>query len=366
MFNLIFDDNETIVSVRDFKGQELSFDPETQTFDEGDPLVIELRKWEATRNIDLIAWANRPPENNDANFDEVSYTYTQRISGLFSEILPQDRSKFKVNPGSGVLVDNKTNPEKPVIHKIEFKESQIFDFPELLKGEQTSVYAYLYWDKEAIALGYQKPAPISDDLIDKLFVCAVLAQGDDEIDSLSEISLADEPETKQLLDLGAINLEGASFTPIPDTMSLSFSGGRFKFAGRNAYTNPKLPHTLTYEAKNPASIFFCDAYGRVISSGTEFNFNQLFDLDTAEVRPLLDPNYASTQFLYLFPSGAIASVLGVNEYTSLDLAADRWSTWETLRRPNNFRNNSYFLGAIAGVGSATDIGNTKQVLIARN
>lgn len=58
MFNIVRNTDKEIVGV-EYQGEALSFDPNTKVFDEQDPLVIQLRSWEAENNLNLIEWANR-------------------------------------------------------------------------------------------------------------------------------------------------------------------------------------------------------------------------------------------------------------------------------------------------------------------
>ncbi len=286
---------------------------------------------------------------------------TRRFTGLVPAI-NTDTTKWQVGIGTGQIVDAYTDPRSPVIRTVSNTVLQVYSKPALLNGVQTILYAYYFWTGSAIAIGYQANAPVADDLVDKLFVAAIISTNGTNISEVRPISLADEPDTKNLLNYGAVNVDNIYPQPISNTMRLGFGGGRFKFAGRNAYTNPKLPHTISFNAIAQITYTLCDPNGNVLGTETNFNFNRFWN-GTAVV-PLANTSYASTQFLYLYPSGVFAVVLGINEYTSLALAADQWSTWETKRQPPNFRNNSYFLGAIAGLGSATNIANTSEVLTA--
>ena len=302
---------------------------------------------------------------NDRNLDPSNQkigAYTQRLSGLVASLNTDFGNQFwYLSEGTAKIVDAYEDPENPEVHPLDLPD-QVWDKPSQLNGSTvTAVYAYFYWDGSDFSMGYQEAAPIADDLADKLFLCAIISANGTTIDEVRPISLADEPYTKFLLDYGAVNVDNVYPQPIPLTMRLSFPGGRFKFAGRNAYNNPKQPHTLTYDAIALISYDLCDPDGNVLSQETDLNFNRYWD--GSQIVQLSDPNFASAQFLYLFPSGAFAVVLGTNEYAGLNLAADGWTSREKDRLPVKFRNNSYFLGAIAGIGTATDIADHLKVII---
>ena len=303
--------------------------------------------------------------NLDNRLDEKIDSYTQKLSGLKASLETSlGNQQWFLSGGIGKIVNAYTDPNNPEVHLFK-KIDRVWNKPVKLNGTTvTSVYAYFYWNGADVVMGYQEAAPIADDLADKLFLCAIISANGTTIDEVHSLSLADEPYTKYLLDYGAVNVDNVYPEAIANTMRLSFPGGRFKFAGRNANNNiPGFPHTLTYTAIAEITYSLCDPDGNVLSTETDFNFNRYWN--GSQVALLSNPSYASTQFLYLFPSGTIAVVLGTNEYTSLDLAASQWMTWESQRMPAKFRNNTYFLGAIAGVGNATNIADTTNALISK-
>ncbi len=288
--------------------------------------------------------------------------YTQRLTGLLPSFTA-GQNTWSLAAGTGRIVDNYTNPDVPVIRAFTRTTVTGIARPALLNGTTvTSVYVYLFWTGTIVDIGYQQAAPVSDDLVDKLFICAILATSPTVLLEVRPISLPDEPSTKSLLDHGAVNVDNVYPLPIANTMRLSFPGGRFKFAGRNAYTNPKLPHTLTFASVAQLTYTFCDPNGNILSTGqTDFNFNRVWN-GTAVVALTSTANFVA-QFIYLYPNGAFTVVVGTNEYTSQNLIISQWQTRERLRQPASFKNNARYLGALLGIGSANNINDTTQVII---
>lgn len=344
-------------------GVSLPYDPATKTFDEEAELVVKLREWEATRlaGQSLISWAYRDRTTEKLNtarsqIDDTS-KYTKRFYGLEPQVDPENSQQWQVAPGAGQVLDQEGNTRF-----IYIEQPLILPIPSQLDGNSvTNVYGYFYWDGSAIAVAYQEQAPTSKDIKFKLFLGAIISSDGLTINSLRPISLADEPETQELLDRGAINLDGAVVSPIPGTLNFSFSGGDFKFAGRNAYSDINNPHLINLPAQSPINFVFCDDQGVVINSAEDFDFSRY--MENGQVITTSLNSIATIHYLYLFPSGAIAAVLGTNHYEDLTAFKSESNFWENHRIPPKFKNNTYFLGAIAGLVGAVDSSDRDSVLI---
>ena len=296
---------------------------------------------------------------------DLTRPYTQRLSGLLPKIKPGDATKFIVEAGWGMIADSRTSPSKPEYQIFRLVETE-YDIPTELDGTETSVYASLENVGGSLALKIQPNAFVADELIDRITLGAILSSNGTTIDNISLISLPDEPEAKSLLDYGAINVTQSFPQPKVNTNQLSFPASTFKFAGRNGFADPKRPHTLSYVAEATLNHVQVQPSGATIGSFDQFVFGQYFNLATNQLVPVSDPSYWTMLFLYRFPSGAFATVIGTEEYETRELVFGQWRSLETARVPENFKNASKFIAAIAGVGTPTDISDRNQALIIPN
>lgn len=361
MFRLTYDNNEAI-GIADYSGNQALLGSDG-TLNESDPLVIKFRHWEQDNNLDLFAFhkRDRTLENFVVAQGRIGdgSSYTKRYSGLEPRIDPENNQQWQCTAGAGQVLD-----EDGVVRFIYFDTLQTFPIPSLLNGQEiTNVYVYLYWNGTAVAVGFQEAAPISRSIKNKLFIGVIISSDGIIIDSVRPISLADDLETRDLLERGAINLDDAVIAPIPGTLRFSFSGGQFKFAGRNAYNDPLNPHLIDLSAQSEVNFIFCDPQGNVLDSTEDFNFSRYWDNDAVATAT---SDTATLYYLYLFPSGAIAAVLGENNYQDFVTLKYQANYQENHTIPPKFKNNTYFYGAIAGVVGVKDVGDRKFVSVLKN
>lgn len=319
-------------------------------------LAITKQNWNLTSTVpdDIF-------ETHSLNgVDQRQPRYTQKITGLLATKTTD--TTWSVSLGTGQIVDARTNPLIPVIRKINYLSNQSYPIPTQLNGTTvTSVYAYYFWNGTAIAIGYQTTAPIADELIDKLFLCAIISANGTIIDSVRPLHLPDEPATKALLNFGAVNVNNIFPQPIANTMRLSIAEQKLKFAGRWHHETPKTPNSKVFPAVTEISYLLCRPNGTIISNTPETNFNFNRYWSNNQLTTPSNSAYYTVQFLFRYPNGVFLSVLGVNEYVNLELAANYWRNIEPGRNPLILKNNAIFLCAIVGKASATNIANNNLI-----
>lgn len=294
-------------------------------------------------------------QNTSKNSDR---PYTQILDRLSPSIVSGDATKWQISAGSGQIADSLTSPLNPVIFEILLGETEVYDIPTELNGTVQSVFAYLFNDNGSYAIAYQSTYPLADELIDRLFLCEIISADGINIDEVRPISLPDEPYTKQLLENGVVNLDDIYLQTIAGTMRLSFAGGRFKYAGRNAGNNLKLPHTLTLNAIAQITYDFADPDGNILIAGeTDFDLGRVWNGTT--VISTSTNQRATVQQIYQLFDGSYIVLVGVVEYNNLNLALQSWRN-DQLPTPSKLK-NSYLCGVLIGRSDATNITNLNQV-----
>lgn len=296
-----------------------------------------------------------------ANWKDISKDsdrpFTQVLDRLSPSIVLGDTTKWQISPGSGQIADSYTNPLNPVVFKIQLGGTEIYDIPPELNGTVTNVFAYLFNDNGSYAIAYQLTYPLVDELVDKLFLCEIVSGDGVNIDEVRSLFLPDEPYTKQKIENGVVNLDNVYLQPIAGAMQLSFASGRFKYAGRNAVNNPKLPHTLNLSAIAQITYSLADPDGNILLIGeTDFDLGRVWD-GTVIVTTSADQR-ATVQMIYQLFNGEYVVTIGAIEYNDINLALREWRN-DRLPTPIALR-DSYLCGILIARRDASDLTNLNQ------
>ncbi len=247
-----------------------------------------------------------------------SNTYIR--SGLNSQI-DTDTSKWVLTSGTAYLFNESDRDSEAVEFRVD--SDLVFDFPLPLVSE-SQVWTYVDLN---LSINYTIEQPQSYLLKDRLYLNTIKSDDGVSISKVIPLVIEGNNYTKTLLDKGGssnINLTLKSGVGV----SLATDGGKILIAGSNFYNDVGNPHTIEVPISNQIIWDEYDPNGGLIGAGiTNLDFGRYWNGTSITT---FTGNDATCKFFYVDADQKFSCIVGSNRYSSLNVIAQRWESFESV------------------------------------
>ena len=298
------------------------------------------------------------------NILDISKEYTASSStGLFSggelSINGVDNAKFDLSDGTGIVVDNWTDPANPILYKVSWSGLT----SQTVTNIATQPVTYVGIDKDGIII--QSSSPFSNsEKRDYIDLGVLVHTNNTNITVVNNQPVLSKEVGSQLYDLinglGFFNVKGGiEFTPNGANLSIDRSAGTIFKQGSNYENDPANPHVKTISSATAYS----DIRYRLRTAGSEILPGTAFidpnNYDNAGVLTSVPTGKVTVQRINIFSSGDVRLQYGQNLYDSIDDGIANAPSEEFVIEPNIDQNGLFRAFLIVKQG-ATDLSDTQQ------
>lgn len=298
------------------------------------------------------------------NILDISKEYTASSStGLFSggelSINGVDNTKFDLSDGTGIVVDNWTDPVNPVLYEVSWSGLT----SQTVTNIATQPVTYIGIDKNGIIV--QSSSPFSNsEKRDYIDLGVLVHTNNTNITVVNNQPVLSKEVGSQLYDLinglGFFNVNGGiEFTPNGANLSIDHSAGTIFKQGANYENDPTNPHVKTISSVAAYS----DIRYRLRTAGSEITPGTAFvdpdNYDNAGVLTTVPTAKVTVQRINIFSSGDVRLQYGQNLYDSIEDAIANAPSEEFVIEPNIDQNGLFRAFLIVKQG-ATDLSDTQQ------
>ena len=275
------------------------------------------------------------------------------ISGGELSINGGDNTKFDVSDGSGIIVDNFTNPLNPTVYLVSWSGLTAQTVTNL--GTQTATYVFL---NNAGALVQQSANPDGEDCRDYLILGRLAHTNLTNLAAVSTTPALGIDLSGQLRDLsnavGIIN-SGNVISANGANLNINKTAGSFSQLGINFYTNNKNPSVKSYSSDTALTFRHRTQTGAGSSTATLDVGN--YDL-SGTITAITGTKYQNMR-VFLTVAGNIVIQYGQTLYNSLSSAIAE-KDLETFILFSNLEEISSLVGIISVRSTATDLSDSAQ------
>ena len=299
----------------------------------------------------------------NSSFDEATGEFLRTVStGLYSggslSINGGDNTKFDISDGSGVVIDNWTDPENPVSYTVTWTGLTA----QTVTNIATQPVTYIGIDKDGIIIQSSSPFGNSEkrDYID---LGVLVHTNNVNITVVNNQPVISKEPGSQLYDLinsiGFFNVSGIEFTANGANLSIDRSEGEIFKQGSNVDNDYSDPHKKTI----PSAIAYSDIRYRLRTAGSEILPGTAFidpdNYDNAGVQTAVPTGKVTVQRINIFSSGDVRLQYGQNLYDSIEDAVANAPSEEFVVEPN-ISQNGLFRAFLVVKEGATDLSNPLQ------
>ena len=318
-------------------------------------------------NIDnyLDSIAPAPTADDNVTYGEFSgattmlenYTGNGIVSGLTLSVntLDTGRTTINISAGIGYIVDNHTNPEIPVVTKIEYSGQTGIT----IQNIGISIVTYIGLDSSGNTVQQITeftPSQRRDYIILGLVIHSDLVKIN-VVNNLPDVVLDSHSQLNDFFDaFKTFNINGNVFSANGANLFLDKSQGNIFKRGVNFETDNKNPNIKTTQSLNTIT----DLRYR-LSDGTEYlntgNTVSLYQENPLGTRVPMSSTGYSVQHIVLFPSNLVRIQYGQSEHPSMANAINAiYSNPYVVE--SNIQENGLLRGYLIIKGSVTDLTNT--------
>lgn len=239
------------------------------------------------------------------------------IAGGFLSINGGDGTKFDISAGSGLVIDQFTDPENPVIKLVEWTA-----FVGLTPTHAALLVTYIAIDDTG-AVVQQDHDFTAAEKRDLITIGAPVTQDGVNIGNVSDLShfAASSYLADDLADsIGIINESGNNFMEAATDLTIRKEAGVTFTINANRFLNPKDPHHVTTGVISPATFtrLYGDGAGGPVIEFPQTTINPEQWDDGSGVLQTVPNNQWTNQLIFFIPSGTLVLVqYGEETYASL-------------------------------------------------
>jgi len=285
-------------------------------------------------------------------------TATGVISGCAITI-NADNTKFDMAAGTGIVVDNTTDPTKPILTRVVIPE-RLGVTPAYLNSETaTFISIDINGDivqRSAIATPTQRRDTMTCGLVshpDQISINAVL--------DAPAVTYGPAHQTHDLMQaIGFFSTGGNQIGGINGTLTTSKSAGGGFALGENFTNNPKDPHNISMPALSPVTYF------QILQDATPVATSEILDPTQYDNNGTLTTvpanNDATISYVYVFPNNQLVYLFGQEVFANLAQAVSAAGT-ESVVLPPDIESGGLLLARIIMRKDTTDITDAVSALI---
>lgn len=267
-----------------------------------------------------------------------------------------DNTKFDIADGDGIIVDNWTDPDNPVITTVTWTGLTAQTVPDIA----TQDASWVMIDSAGLPV-FTVNLPTNTERRDNILIGRLVHPNNVNLSSVSFQPDGVLSPLSQVRDLwNGINLVNLGNTVSNNgaNLEISKSSGTLIGEGINQSIDPKDPHTKSLSSIAPVT------FQHTTQNGPTGGFVTNIDVANYDVGGVVTPipggtNHSSNFRVYLFPSNVVAVHYGQNWYNSLSEAISNIQS-ESLVESPTVAQNAILIGVISVTRTATDLSNPSQ------
>jgi hypothetical protein len=262
-----------------------------------------------------------------------------------------DTTKFDLSSGRGVLIDDWTNPDAPVMYNVSWPSSTANTVTYLT----ATTFSIIGIDVNGDIVQFDD-TPTDEDRRKNIILVTLAHTGKTVINTVTPRYNSIASPINQLRDMmvqvRGIN-RGISVTPNGANLKLNRSAGSLLAIGIGFLTSAYYPNKVSLNTATAVTFQYRTQTGASTANITDL-LPDVYDVGGVATTIGGGVNRASNQRVYIFPNGNIRIQYGQQYYSSLDEAVVGLSR-ETFIEYENIRDGGFLIGAISVIRSATTL-----------
>ncbi len=267
-----------------------------------------------------------------------------------------DNTLFDISSGSGIIVDNYTDPNSPTIQNIAW-DSITGNSVTNLTGDSAS-YIFLDSNTNTVQFGISTP-PTEADYRDNIFLGIVGHANFTNLINLFNTPIQIVSPINQHQDLtsaiGPFSINGNRVSNITGTLELQKSVGKSYFYGGNFHTDTKVPSSITTAQLSGSTLIYAKGTTVLGPSGTTIDPDN-YDPDGAgTITPIPGVGaYVAHRIWHQPSSNLLIFQYGQEFYVNAAIARDEFE-FENFVVPAGLNETSYLVAIIIAQDGDTDL-----------
>jgi hypothetical protein len=270
---------------------------------------------------------------------------------------------FRINSGSGIVVDNTTNPNNPTLTEVIWDNLN----GNTITALNSDVITFIGIDDLGVVNQFPLSSPPSQSDKRRVILLGAIAHSDKTTitniyNGPTHIVSPINQHEDLTSSIGTFSINGNHVGGVGGTLELTKTLGSSYFYGGNFQTDPSNPSTIT---TNLISGSTTPAYPLVYASGTDVLGLFGYTIDPNNYDPnglgVLTPvsvnKYVPHRIWHLPINNLLVFQYGQTEYNSLNLAIDGFST-EDYVEPPGLSIGAYLISVVITKDGETDLSNT--------
>jgi len=262
-----------------------------------------------------------------------------------------DPTKFDMTAGTGIVVDNTTDPENPVFTSVVIPSQTAVTPTNLLTSTSTFISIDINGDivqRVAVSTPAQRR--------DTMQVGVISHPNLTDIDTVLETPAIAYSPTHQAHDLmqalGFFSTSGNQINGIPASLTTSKTSGSGFSLGENFHNDPKDPHNISMPSLSPATYFQILQDASIVTIGSVLDPT---NYDNAGVLTAVPANNNATiSYVYIFPNNQVAYLFGQEVFSTFAEAIDAAGN-ESLVVPPDLNTGALLLARVVLRKNCIDI-----------
>jgi hypothetical protein len=268
-----------------------------------------------------------------------------------------DNKLIDISSGSGVIVDNYTDPLNPVVTNVEWDNITGVTITSLTA--ETGTYVFLEADGSVRQIPNNTP-PSEADYRDYLFLGLVGHASKVLINNVfnNPIQLVSPVNQHQDLtsSIGPFSISGNRISSILGTLELEKSAGRSFFYGGNFHNNPKIPSQINTSILSGSTLIYAKGDSVLGPSGTTVDTDNYDPNGLGVITPLPGNNYTTHRIWHQPTNNLLIFQYGQYVYANQATARDEIDN-EDYVVPNGLDFGAYLVAVIIIKGGDPDLDN---------
>jgi hypothetical protein len=288
---------------------------------------------------------------------ENSFSTGIRVGGEMS-INGGDNTLIDISEGSGVIVDNYTDPLNPVVTNVSWDAITGLSLTYLTAN--TGSYLFIESDGTTIK---QKPntlPPNEADYRDYLFLGLVGHASNTFINNVFNAPTQLVSPVNQHVDLtssiGPFSISGNRLSTIPNTLELEKSAGRSFFYGGNFHTDPKIPSQLNTGLLSGSTLVYAKGDKVIGPNGTTVDTDNYDPNGLGVITSIPGNNYTTHRIWHSPKNNLLVFQYGQYVYANQATARDEIDN-ESYIVPQGLDFAAYLIAVLIVKGAEVDLNN---------
>ena len=266
-----------------------------------------------------------------------------------------DNTKFDISDGNGLIIDNWTDPDNPVLYPVSWSGLTALTVTNL--GTATTTFVLI---DNTGSVVQQTTQPTDEERRDMIYLGQLSHTNLTTVNNVINTPDFLVSPISQIRDLeqavGPIN-QGNVISANGANLSLNKSSGSVYFSGANFFTNAKIPSVVTTNSLTAPTLRFRTQTGNGNANSTSLDVGYY---DVAGTVTALSGTKYTNQRVYLVPTtNNLVVQYGQAQYTSIDNAVNSLPFESFVVFPN-LAANAILIGIICVRSTATDLTDTTQ------